>query len=88
LIHRGRRVPRGKRYNPLVDEESIRLHEQRASAPPRSVSNATSISASLLAWTISIFSPSFLRGKRIPYTPLGELIVWVDEKADQRRGGD
>src|SRR6516164_263951 len=55
---------------------------------PRSLSNAASISASLLAWTISIFSPSFCACiERIPHIPLGDRIARVDEKADQRRGG-
>jgi hypothetical protein len=59
LIHGRQCIPRGKRYDPLIGEKSTGCTSSALARMRCSVSNATSISGSLLACTISIFSPSF-----------------------------
>src|SRR5262249_4630340 len=88
LIHGGQRIPRGKRYNPLVNEKSFRLHEQRASSyAAQRIERGVDLGFAARMDNLNL-SAKLLRGiERIPHIPLGDRISWVDEKADQGRGG-
>src|SRR5262245_53810111 len=68
--------------------KSITLHEQRASShAAQRIERAIDLSFAARMDDLNLLA-KLLRGfERIPLIPLGDRIAWVDEKADQPRGG-
>src|SRR5262245_37934470 len=89
LIHGWERTSRGKRYNPLVDEKRIRLHEQRArSHAAQRIERDIDLGFAACMDDLNPHIKLLRRVERIPHILLSDRIARVDEKADQRCAGN